>query len=320
MNHDLVNLPYARSWRDIPQPVKPRALSREGQWRLFASGLRLGGFIAATLAVGWGVWEIARSLQENPKRMPAAAKAVPVKHLALKTDGHLDAAWLVRTLALPRNASLMELDLLRLRDLLLAHGQVRTATLTRNFPDTLEVRLAEREPVVRLRTDLGGGEVRTLLVAKDGVVFEGAGFASEKLEALPWLAPARLARVEGRIQPIAGLPLVADLLERAQRETARLFATWEIVSLAGLEADDEIEVRTRQGARIVFGTKGEFFPQLAKLDAVWDQLAKASVPPARIDLSLGREVPVSFAAQPLPAPAAADPVKSAFTFRFSPPN
>jgi cell division protein FtsQ len=283
------------------------------------------GFIAATVAVGWGVWEVSRSLQENPKQMPAAAKAVPVRHLALKTDGRLDAAWLVRTLALPKNASLMELDLHRLRDLLLANGQVRSAALTRNFPDTLEVRLAEREPVVRLRTDLGGGEVRTLLVAKDGVVFEGAGFDDEKLESLPWLQPARLARVDGKIQPLTGLPLVADLLERAQRETARLFATWEVVSLAGLESDQEIEVRTRSGTKIVFGAKGEFFPQLAKLDALWDQMMSAPAAPARIDLSLGREVPVSFAAASLPAAApgvaaAAAPKKVAFNFRILPPN
>lgn len=325
MSQDIVNLPYARSWRDIPQPVKPRALSREGQWRFFASALRVTLFVATTLAIGWGVWEVGRSLQENPKQMPAAAKAVPVKNLALKTDGHLDAAWLARTLALPRNISLMELDLQRLRAQLLANGQVRSAAITRNFPDTLDVRLSERVPVIRLRSDLGGGAVRTLLVAKDGVAFEGFGFDAERIEALPWLVPAKLERRDGELLPIAGMPLVAELLERAERETGRLFATWHIVSLAGLESDGELEVRTRTGTRIAFSAGTEFFPQLAKLDAVWDSLAKSPAPPARIDLSLGREVPVSFAQAPLtgatatvgPAPA---PPKAAFNFRIVPPN
>jgi cell division protein FtsQ len=325
LSQDIVNLPYARSWRDIPQPIKPRALSREGQWRLFASALRVMVFVLTTLGVGWGVWEVTRALQEDPKQMPAAAKSVPVKNLALKTDGHLDAAWLARTLALPRNASLMELDLQRLRAQLLAHGQVRTAAVTRHFPDTLDVRLSEREPVIRLRTDLGGGAVRTLLVAEDGVVFEGCGFDPEKIEALPWLVPAKLARQDGQFLPIPGMPLVAELLERAQRETARLFATWQIVSIAGLEADGEIEVRTRTGTKVVFGAKSEFFPQLAKLDAVWDALAKSPAAPARIDLSLGREVPVSFAVTPLPpaappAAAAPAPARTAFNFRILPPN
>jgi cell division protein FtsQ len=314
VSHDLVNLPHARNWRDIPQEVKPRAMSREGQWRVIASGLRMAGFVVAVLLVGWGVWEVAQALQENPKRMPTAAKSVPVKHLALRTDGRLDAAWLGRALALPKNASLMELDLLQLRSRLLADGQVRTATVARNFPDTLDVQLTEREPVIRLRADLGGDDVRTLLVAKDGVVFEGTGYDYAKLDELPWLAPGRLARSGKKILPIAGMNLVAELLDRAQRETAPLYAQWKVVSLAALESDGEIHVQTKTGTVVVFGANADFFPQLAKLDALSAMLTKAPTSPARIDLSLGREVPVSFGQQA----AAAVPTGNASSFQLFP--
>jgi len=315
VSHEIVNLPHSRHWRDIHQPVPSKNMPRAGLWRRTKDWLRIAGIALAALVVGWGAWEVVAALQENPKNMPAAAKAVPVKQFSLKTDGKLDAAWLVRTLALPKGASLMELDLQELRARLLADGQVSAATLTRNFPDTLEARLAERDPVVRLRAELRPGDVRTLLVAKDGVVFEGAGFDAERLAALPWLSPAKLTRQGGRIMPIAGMDLVAALLDLAQRETERLYRTWQVVSLTSLESDGEIEVRTKQGAVVVFGAKADFFPQLAKLDSLWELLANSPVPPAKINLALGREVPVSFAPQ-----AAAAPAKATAGFQFFQPK
>ena len=296
MNHNFDHIPQSRSWKEIPQHVKSRAMSREGRRRLALATTRIAGIVLATGFVAWGGWEVAAAFRENPKTMPAAARAVPVKHFSLKTDGVLDATWLIRALALPKDAALMELDLQQLRSRLLADGQVSAASLTRSFPDTLAVRLAERTPVVRLRAQRGGIE-RTLLVARDGVVFEGAGFDAAVLETLPWLDGVRLSRQGGRIQPIAGMEPLAELLARAKLETERLYTTWQVVSLARLESDSEIEVRTKTGTTVVFGAKGDFFPQLAKLDYQWDALANSTVPVAKIDLSLGREVPVTFAPQ-----------------------
>jgi cell division protein FtsQ len=189
----------------------------------------------------------------------------------------------------------MELDLQELRARLVVDGQVSAAGVTKTFPDTLEVRLAEREPVVRLRTEIAPGVEGALLVARDGVVFAGTGFTAPQLEKLPWLAGVRLTRAARGFVPVAGMPKAAELLDQARRETPRLFATWRLVSIAALASDGEIEVRTTAGTTIVFGTKTGFFPQLAKLDALAEALAAAPAPPAKIDLSLGREVPVSFA-------------------------
>jgi POTRA domain-containing FtsQ-type protein len=275
--------------------VRPRALSRVGRWRLAASVLRSLGLAAAAGAVAWGAWVIVASLQENPKTMPAAARAVPVKHLVLKSDGVLDGVWLARTLALSKNASLMELDLEGLRARLLTGGQVKAASLTRNFPDTLQVRVSERPPVVRVRARFGATDERVLLVARDGTVFEGEGFNPEYLATLPWLAGVSLNRKDGRFAAIAGMDLVADLLARAQLETPRLYQSWGIVSLARFEEDAIIEVLTKSGVSVIFGGKGDLFMQLAKLDYELDALANAPAPAIKIDLSLGREVPVTFA-------------------------
>jgi hypothetical protein len=293
VEQDFVNLPAARSWREIPQPVKPRAMSRGGRWRRVLAVLRVAAVGAFVGGVAWGGWMIVSALRQNSSRMPALAKTVPVRPPELRTtrDGVLDDAWLARTLALPRGASLMELNLEQLRARLLANGQVLTATLTRQFPDRLIVHVTERAPVARMRVEQAGMP-RDLLVARDGVVFAGSGFDPAMLETLPWLGGVALATEAGRIRPIAHMDVVAQFLADAQLVAEHHYQTWEVVSLARLESDDEIEVTTRTNSMIVFSAKGGFFVQLAKLDYMLEQLARLSPAPVRIDLSLGREVAV----------------------------
>lgn len=303
MSHSLSNAPHARNWRDIPQPVKPRAMSRGGRRRLAVAGLRVVGVTVVGIGLAWGAWEMAGVLQENPRTMPAAAKAVAVRTFELTTDGVLDKSWLVGALALPRNASLMELDLLQLRARLLTNGQVAAASVTRHPPDALSVRVAERSPVVRVMAQAGGGEPRALLVARDGVVFDGVGFEGATLAALPWLDGVKLVRHGAAFLPIEGMDAAAELLTKARLEADHLSATWQVVSLARLKSDDEIEVRTKSGLVLVFRAGEDVFPQLAKLSYMAEALANLPTPPAKIDLSLGREVPVTF---DQPAAGAAD--------------
>jgi hypothetical protein len=316
---DLLNAPPARTWRDIPQPVKPRTMSSGGRWRLAMAVARGIGVGLVVAVVALGAWLVIRALQENSTVTPST-RGVPVRQLQLVTarDGVLDEAWLTRTLALPHGASLFDLDLERLHARLLADGQVLTATLTKNFPDTLKVTVTERAPVLRLRADLGGRE-QTLLVARDGVVFTGSGYDPKVLESMPWLAGVKLARDGTGFAPIAGVSVAADLLATAQFHAERLYRAWRVISLARLVSDREIEIRAVPAVRIVFSDH-DFFRQLARLDYIWEQVASA--PGAvRVDLSLGREVPVTLepadaapAPRPTAPPAAAIQMKPLFAF------
>ncbi len=271
-------------------------MSRGGRWRLVRAGLRTTAVVAFLAAIAWGGWKLTEALQENPNRMPAAAKAVPVRPPELKTNGVLTPAWLGRTLRLPKGASLMELDLEELRARLLADGQVVSASLTRSFPDRLVVVVTERSPIARVMTERDGQPQR-LLVARDGQVYGGEGYDPAMIELLPWLDGFKLVRHGAAFRPIEGMRDVGDLLATARDADPRLESdhlnrAWRVISLARLASDRELEVRTARGRTIVFSATGDFFRQLAKLDYMWDRLANVPDAPARIDLSLGREVPV----------------------------
>jgi len=268
-------------------------MSREGRRRLVFSTLRFATAVTVLAGVVVGAWQVTRELRDNSLASDPAA--VPLDPPKLETDGYLgaDPAWLARTLALPKHATLMTLDLEELRARLLAQGQVNTAVLTKVFPSTLRIRLTERTPMARVLAQLADGETKPFLVARDGVVFAGIGYGAELLETLPWLEPAKLTRVGEGFLPIAGMGAAADLLGKARLEAEHLYAKWRVVSLARLNVDAEIEVRTDSGATIVFSATTDYFTQIAKLDLTLDRLAAKGLAAKRIDLANGRDVTVT---------------------------
>jgi cell division protein FtsQ len=272
-------------------------MSSGGRRRMVFAGLKTAGIVVVLAGVVWGGLQVAATFQANPRKATEIAPSAPVKDLVLVTDGVLDQAWLARTLALPKNTSLMALDLFQLRTRVLASGQVRTATLTRSFPATLAVSLSERMPVARLSAQDRDAEPRTLLVARDGVVYEGVGYDPNMVQTLPWLAGVKLLRAGAAYQPIAGMESVADLLAKAKLEAEHLYDTWRVVSLARLESDGELEVVTRDATKITFGLNEDFFRQLANLDAILDAAkAHPEKSPREINLAVGAQVPVAFSA------------------------
>jgi len=280
----------ARNWRDIPQEVKPRAMSRGGRRRAMFSGLRTGIFVVALVTCGGLAWLGYETWQEQPHALTRAASLPPVKEIALSTDGVLDDAWIRRTLILPARATLMDLDLQRVHERLLQGGQVQAASLTRRFPATLAVHLTERSPVARIMVQKPGEETPgELLVARDGVVYAGHGYDPAMVGSLVWLDGFRLVRTEGRIHPIPGMELVADLIAKARNEAPHLYATWKVVSLARLHTDSELEVRSAEVEKIIFGANQDFFRQLAQLDMLLEIAQSQPDRPLReINFAVGR--------------------------------
>jgi hypothetical protein len=315
---ETVNNPAGRCWRDIPQPVKARAMSRGGRWRRVMAGVRVTAFVALVGGLTWGTWMVASSLRENSPTMPELAKVVLMKPPVLKTsrDGVLDDKWLAQTLGLPGKISLMELDLEKLRRLVLADRQILTATLTREFPDRLIVHVTERTPVARVRVAQAGVQ-RDLLVARDGMLFSGTGFDPIMIDSLPWLSGISLVPEDGGYRPLPRMEVVSHLLTDVQLAANHLYRSWQIVSLARLESDNEIDVTTKDNTTIVFSAKGEFFIQIANLDYIMERHAKLPPSRTRIDLSLGREVPVMI--RPLSTSEAVADLPPHVTSPFLPP-
>ena len=289
MSQFIANPSAPRNWRDLPQPVTPRAMSREGRKRLVLAIGNVVGLVVLLGATAWGLYEIRATWEHNPERLIAPTDGAPLRGLAVHSDGVLDRAWVETTLALPPGASLMQLDLAQLQQRLLAGGQVRTAVLTRRFPDVLAVALQERQPVVRLLAQAGAGAPQTLLVARDGVVYPGNGYPPEQVAALPFLDGVRLVPAAGGgFVPLEGLDAVALLLDTARDSAAGLLAGFRVVSLARFAPDRVLVVRSAEVPEIVFGLRDDFSIQLAHLASILQRGSAKSV-----NLAVGgNQVPV----------------------------
>lgn len=300
-------LPPGRSWRHIRQEVKPLAMSRQGRRRRLAAWLKVGALAAFVALSGWGVYAVAHSWTTDRAALTTAVHSQPVREVVLITDGVLTRDWAVQRLQLPKAASLMVLDLPGLRDRLLASGQVRVAVLTRNFPDTLVVTLQERTPVARVQAADSHGPAKQLLVAKDGVVYDGLNCDREMLARLPWLDGVRLVKSGNGFEPVAGMADVSALLSTAQLQAPHLYREWLIVSLAHLAERDEIVVKAQEVPEIVFSRKRDFHKQIAQLDSVIDAAQRLETVPTLLSVNLALEGQVPVRLQGTPDELAATP-------------
>lgn len=304
--------------------ARPRPINRTGRRRAVVDGMRLWVSVTAlgvSLIAGyvlWGTWK------DNPAALAAPTQSAPLREIAVRTDGVLDRAWVERTLGIAPGTGLMSLDLAALRDRLVQTGQVRTAVVTRRFPDVLGVTIEERGPVLRVRAHNAGGELMHFFVARDGSVFTGERYAEEMVNALPWLDGASLTRSASGVgfARVEGMEAVAELLGTMRGSAPGLAKEVLSVSIARYARDGIVTVRTAEVAEVVFGTREDFYGQIARLDYILDELrARPGATPIRsINLAIGgNQVPVSFEPPPAaaprsprPAPRAAEPVRTFF--------
>ena len=136
--------PPGRSWRTIRQEVSTPAMSRKGRRRQVGGWMKIALMSASVVLAGLGIFAVLDTWATDRTALDSAVHNAPVREVVLITDGVLTQKWTAGVLSLPKPVSLLALNLPVLRDRLLAYGQVRSAVLTRKFPDTLIVTLHEQ--------------------------------------------------------------------------------------------------------------------------------------------------------------------------------
>lgn len=300
MSQTSFNPPPTRSWRDIPQPVTPRirTLGTEGKKRLAMAIGNIVGLVLVLGAAGWGVYEIVNLWHTDPTRLTAPTKGAPIREFVVRTDGVLDRAWVQRTLELPKAASLMELNLPDLKRRLEESGQVSKAVVERRFPDVLAVTLQERTPVARVMALFGDAAPVSFMVARDGMVYSGFGYAEEMASALPFIDGVKLVREGAGFARIEGMDAVADLLGTAQASVPAIYHSFKVVSLARFGLDRTLAVKSADVETITFGSSQDsFYRQLARLDYIIEETRRQNAPGQlkSVNLAVGdKQVPVLF--------------------------
>jgi cell division septal protein FtsQ len=288
-----------QSWRALagaPRSTRiksPQALKRRQAqlFKLFAVFLVLFTLIGL---IAWGV--IAFKNRKEPIQISTPSK--PVEKVIYDTNGVLPSSWLGTVIELRRDTTMMEIDIYTIKQQLEAHGQVKSASVERQFPNALKIEIKEQEPVMRMRVMSSSGRPELRIVSREGTIYKGVGYPKATLSQLPYLVPYR--HPEGGVKPLRGIDKVADLLEVTRRTQPSFYKTWQLVSLDHYSGDPElpgqvIEVRTSMVPRIIFGFNTSFEQQLDRLTVVLNYVQSRGNPAIkRIDLSLPGSAAVQF--------------------------
>ncbi len=273
----------SQSWRGISQSVSPRVMSAPGRRRLGMNIVRVTFTVVALAGLAAVGLYLAQGLDRPAETLAPVVKTEPLRDIIVLTDGVLTEAWARERLNLPEGIALMAVDLDAARAALLQTGQVKSAVVARDFPDTLVVTVEERVPVIRIMAAIEPGKLEPLVVSRDGLVYRPINNNPIMLNSLPWLDGVRLTRQGEGFAPLAGIGQVSDLILTAQQEAPHLASEWRVVSM---EEAPRLVVRTREIKQIVFDTVN-MRRQLAWLDHILDQESRKPEPRPiqRIDLS-----------------------------------
>lgn len=288
-----------QSWRALAGARSgTRIQSTQARKRRQVQMLKLLGvftvFVSIVAAITWGV--IAFKKRQEPIQIATPSK--PVETIIFDTDGVLPSRWLGTVIELRRDTNMMEVDIYLMKQQLEAHGQVKTASIERQFPSALKIEIKEHEPVLRMRVMGADGQPETRIVSRAGTVYKGVGYPAATLGSLPFVLPYR--HPETGFQPLRGIERVAELLEDTRRTQPNFYKTWQLVSLEHYSGDPEmpgevIEVRTTMVPRIIFGLNTDFAQQLDRLGVVLQYVQSRGNPALkRIDLSLQGSAAVQF--------------------------
>jgi len=289
-----------QSWRELAGGggQRKRVQSPQARRRRRVQIAKLLAAALICLALIFGLVWFVRSLADREEAIRITTPSKPIARVLFDTDGVLPSRWLGSVIEIRRDTLLMEVNIHALKEQLESQGQVKSASVERQFPDALKIEVREHEPVLRMRVAGREGRPELRIVSRDGTIYEGVGYPEATLNQLPYVSP--YVHPEGGIRPLRSIDRVAELLEVARRTQPNFFSTWQLVSLEHFSGDSEmpgeiIEVRTTMIPRLIFGLNLDFAQQLDRLSVIMRYVQERGNPKLkRVDLSLKDSAAVQF--------------------------
>jgi cell division protein FtsQ len=192
-----------------------------------------------------------------------------VRHLTVSGNHRLSTAEIERAAGVSSRSNVIWMSTASLERRLLSDPWIASAGVSRLLPSTLTIAITERVPVA-VAVKANGADV---LIASDGTVL-GAAPSGIRLPAIQ--APPDLTLKSG-----SRVPLTSQALRAAANFPPLVRARIATVSLGRAG----IELRTRDGVRVIYGDASEAAAKGAAIEAVLVWLEQHHVSPLYIDVS-----------------------------------
>lgn len=293
------------TWKKIPQHAGRQIITRESR---IIRMRRLVKF--ATVSLGTGSLVLALSLlgyylAKTPKAQALHDAASSFVELDIQTDGVLPTAWIEYRMGLVENLGLLQIDMTTVKKTLESYPQIKEASVEREFPSKLYVRVRERIPAFRMKLKAESGEHKIYMVDEEGHVFRNIRFPDHMTADLPFIAGVDLHQSINGYHPIASVPLLAKLYQIAKKKNPDIARSWSVLFadqliMAQSFTEGYIRVQSRVVPEILFRPEN-FEKQLDRLDYILDNHRPGSVSSiSRVNLSLLDQPTVEFARNSYP--------------------
>jgi len=288
-----------RDWTAVRQSKIRKPSTRVAWWRRIRIRFQT---IALCLAGISGISFLVLAVSyftSNPLDVNLAGPSGKLGKLEFHTNGSLDHDWLQEALSLSKDADLMEIDLLDLKEGLHKFGQVANAEVQRRYPDVLRVKVTEHLPILKIYISDPENGKKCLLVSDQGVVFEGIGHPSAIINELPILFGGRLLKSPDGFLPLEVVAKIKPLMDVARMHYPDIIRDWNRirfdVSKGGEELEGLIRVRSKEAKEIIFSTEMDYLAQLVRLEYVLSYSDRSEwAPLALIDLPGRKSATVRF--------------------------
>ncbi len=259
--------------------------------------------LTVSLVVLSGLWFLWQGGQKALEGLFYHNQAFALRTFDLQTDGVIPLEKLRQWSGVKPGDSLLTLDLGQIKRDLELVPLIKKAAVERVFPSTLIVRITEREPIARARVlvprpEKSGYDIAEYYLDEDGYAMlplEGGGNMSE------------FGFGNAGLSILTGLSS-ADLRPGLPAESAQVFAALRLIQaferspMYGIEELSEIDlstpevlqVATAQHSQVTLGLDN-FEVQLRRWRAIYDHSLKIGKGIARLDLSVGNNLPVLWA-------------------------
>ena len=313
-----------REWSDIQQGDFHRSTTTVARKRKWTRISRISALVALALCVVGALAYASYSASHNSAALEPSASLAKV---TFRTDGVLSGKWLADTLSVREGSSMTNLDIAKIRNLLESNGQIKSATVSLHLPNELIIEVRERTPILRVQAQVSPGVVKTLLIAGDGMIYEGANYPVNALRALPFVDGIVLTKRGNGFRQRDDMGPIADFLNTARMGWPNFYRDWTVVSLKGYRGGDSlmsvVEVTSRTLGKLVFSVHDtdEQFRRLSQTLAAG--AAQDPRPIIGVNLSIPGQAIVNYAGTP-PAPTtqipAARPASNGKTATVHPQN
>lgn len=283
-----------RGRRDVLLDVKVYSQKvRAARWRMVTAALAISMATLAGLFLAWRgtVWTINAMIYKN--------EALSVRRIEVHTDGVIAPEQIRQWACVVKGDNIASLDLAHIRRNLELAPLIKHASVERVMPDTLRLRVTEREPMVEAhvlapRADGSGYDIAAYYLDDEGYVMlpmeKGMQrpLASAATDSLPILTGLNRSDLRpGR--PVESSQVLAALRLIDAFETSPMFGLTDLARI-DLNTPDVLQVTTRYGSEITF-SMDRLETQLLRWRSIYDVGARAGRGIASIDLSVTNNIP-----------------------------